>query len=139
MAYCTVADLSGRFGEAELIQLTASGQGPGAGVDSAVAALAIHDATAEIDGYLARRYTLPLTAPGANLVRIACDIARYRLYEDAAPDTVRQRYEQAIRYLERVAGGGLDLGLPEESQSPAGGTPEAVFTADTPVFGRNAL
>lgn len=139
MSYCTQADLVGRFGEAELIQLTTGDQDPGAVIDSAVVALAIQDADAEIDGYLARRYTLPLTESAANLTRIACDIARYRLYENEPTKTVIDRYKLALEYLRDVASGKVNVG-PGPGPGPIDiGFGEAVMTASTPVFSREAL
>lgn len=117
MAYATQADLVTRFGEDELIQLT---DRAGAGVpDATIVGRALADAEAEMDGYLAARYALPMaTVPGV-LVRIACDIARYRLWEDRASDEVRRRYEDARRILESIAKGTVSLGLPAVSAAPA--------------------
>jgi len=117
MPYATQADLEARFGVDELIQLT---DRAGTGVpDAAIVARALSDAAAEIDSYLASRYALPLSPVPAVLARIACDIARYRLWEDRASDEVRRRYEDARRLLESIAKGTVSLGLPEENAAPA--------------------
>lgn len=66
----------------------------------------------------------------------ACDIARYRLYDDASlPEDhpVRKRYEAAMRFIERVASGvevigKAPLGTPGLADSVA---PDRVFTRDT--------
>lgn len=107
MTYCTLSDLTTRFGEEEITQLTDRGM-TGA-VDTSVSDKAIADADAEIDGYLAGRYTLPLAYIPSNLTRIACDIARYLLYENAATQIVIDRHEAASRYLEMVGKGTIDL------------------------------
>lgn len=110
MAYATLADLIARFGEEEITQRT---DRVNAGTpDAAIAARALDDASAEIDGYLATRYQLPLPTVPAMLARIACDIARYRLWEDLASPEVRQRYEDARRLLESISRGVVSLGLP---------------------------
>jgi len=117
MTYATQADLEDRFGVDELTQLT---DRVGAGVpDAAIVARALADADAEIDGYLASRYALPLATVPPMLARIACDIARYRLWEDRASEEVRLRYEDARRMLESIAKGMVSLGLPEASAAPA--------------------
>jgi phage gp36-like protein len=117
MPYATQADLEARFGADELTQLT---DRVGAGVpDAAIVARALADADAEIDGYLASRYALPLATVPPVLVRIACDIARYRLWEDRASEEVRRRYEDARRMLESIARGQVSLGLPAASSAPA--------------------
>ncbi|MCK4099992.1 phage protein Gp36 family protein, partial [Acinetobacter radioresistens] len=38
----------------------------------------------------------------SNLNRMACDIARYRLYYQQPTEEVRNRYKDAIKFLERV-------------------------------------
>ncbi len=110
MTYATQADLETRFGADEVLQLVdRDGDGE---ADEGVVAGALAEAAAEIDAYLAGRYPLPLaTTPGV-LARLACDIARYRLYIDVAPEEVRKRYEDARRLLEGIAAGRVSLGLP---------------------------
>lgn len=105
--YCTQQDMIDRFGEEELIQLTdRDGEGV---VDSNVLDRAIADAAAEIDGYLATRYKLPLAETHPALPRLATDIARYLLYDDAATDKVQERYDKAIAFLRDVARGTVSL------------------------------
>jgi phage gp36-like protein len=103
MAYCTQQNLVDRFGEPELIQLT---DRTNAGVvDTTVLGQAIADADAEIDSYLRARYPLPLLSVPAGLTRVACDIARYEMYDVAAPELVEKRFEQAIQFLKDIATG----------------------------------
>jgi len=117
MTYATQADLEARFGADELTQLT---DRIGSGLpDASIIARALADADAEIDGYLASRYALPLAIVPTALARIACDIARYRLWEDRASEEVRRRYEDARRLMESIAKGMVSLGLPEASAAPA--------------------
>jgi len=122
MPYAAVADLIARYGEDELIQLT-DRTGAGA-VDTAIAQRALDDAAAEIDGYLAVRHALPIASVPPLLARIACDIARYRLWDDRASEEVRARYEDARRVLEALAAGRVTLGV-TPPQAPAGPTPSA--------------
>jgi phage gp36-like protein len=119
MAYATQADLADRFGADELAQLT---DRAGAGVpDATVVARALADADAEIDAYLGTRYALPLPAVPSVIARLACDIARFRLWEDRASDEVRRRYEDARRLLDAIARGQVSLGLPAAQQPSAEG------------------
>lgn len=114
MTYATVTDLIDRYGEQELIQLTdRNGAGP---YDATVVARALADADSEIDGYLAARYTLPLATTPAAITRVACDLARYRLFGDHMTEVVRTRYEDAVRLLQGVAKGSVTLGLPATTQ-----------------------
>lgn len=140
MIYATVADLVARFGELELVQLTDMENIPPSIIDVRRVETKIGDACAFIDGYVGQVYRLPLagcvkpiTAPGANpeyvappvLVRIACDLARYYLHDDLAPENeVYRRYKAAVRELEVIAAGGAQLAC------PWGGSPGVLLGAD---------
>lgn len=113
--YAQIADLVTRYGQAEIEQLTDRLNPPAGVIDAAVADRALADADAEIDAYLRVRYTLPLAAVPEVVRRIACDIARYRLWEDRASDEVRRRYEDAVRVLEALAAGRVSLGLAQSA------------------------
>lgn len=140
MSYCGKQDLIDRFGEDELIQLTdrpdpETGTVTGAIVD-AVLNQAIGDADAEINGWLAGRYQLPLATAPEVLRRIGCDIARYNLHGNSVPDPVRRRYEDAVKFLVQVGKGAVSLGI-----NPAGqaGSDRALpeMQSSTGVFGRD--
>lgn len=137
MAYATAADMQARYGLDELVART-DRNATGA-VDTTVLNRALSDADAEIDGYLAARYRLPLPTVPPMLARIACDIARYRLWEDMASDEVRRRYEDARRLLEALSRGTVSLGLPAslpDSQKP-GLSMAAAKSGPAPVFSRD--
>ena len=102
MGYCTQQNLIDRFGEAEITQL--ADRDRDGEIDSAVIDGAIGDATAEIDGRLSAVLVLPAVAPD-ELVFRACDIARFRLYDDRATEAVRKRYYDAVAWLKDVAAG----------------------------------
>lgn len=64
--------------------------------------IALQDSSEEIDGYIGGRYSLPLANVPSNLNRIACDIARYRLYFEQPTEHVTKLYDDAIAFLKRV-------------------------------------
>lgn len=148
MNYATVADLVARFGELELVQLTDLENIPPSVIDVARVDTKIGDACAFIDGYVGQVYRLPLagcakpvTVPGASpdtvappvLVRITCDLARYYLHDDLAPENeVYRRYKAAVRELEAIAAGGAQLAC------PWGGSPGALIGADAQSGGNEA-
>ena len=107
MTYATQSDMVERFGADELAQRT--NRVDGLTIDTVVLGRALADADAEIDGYLATRYTLPLSSTPAVLVRLAADLARYQLCGDKVPDSVRQRYVDAVVVLKRLATGDVQL------------------------------
>lgn len=133
MAYALTADLVARYGEEELIQLT-DRLGDGV-MDAAVIDQALADAGAVIDGYLAGRYTLPLSPVPHILVGYACDLARERLYKDAAPEVVVKRADDARRFLALAGQGRISLGPQPEPTSDG----VIQFTVGQKVFAREEL
>ena len=105
--YCTLNDLIERFGETELIQLTDE-QNTGA-LNTASVNQAIADASNEIDSYLIGRYQLPLVTVPEFVKGYACDMARYRLWDDGALEQVTIRYRTAIKYWRDISTGALRL------------------------------
>lgn len=109
--YAIEADLVARFGD-EIENLKTMLPSQSSVQD------AIQDATEEINGHIGGRYPLPLPNVPSNLKRMACDIARYRLYFQQPTEEVRKRYEDAIAFLKRVADNKahLQIQLPETNQ-----------------------
>ena len=136
MTYATQADLVERFGFEEVAQRT--NRFDGRSIDEAVLARALADAGAEIDAYLVRRYALPLASTPGLLVRLCADLARYQLCGDKVPDSVRQRYVDAVAVLKRLATG--EVQLAGVAAVPAAGAGAAV-AARTPArrFGPEQL
>lgn len=142
MQYATVQDLIDRFGERELIQLTDSEAI--AEVQPAKAQRALDDAQAYADGFVGRIYRLPLAGcskpapvPGnpsavdfvvpPQLMRICCDVARYYLYDNLAPEhEVYLRFKGAERELQAIAEGKTLLSC------PWGGQPGLQLAGDAP-------
>ncbi|MBL4797642.1 MAG: DUF1320 domain-containing protein [Oleispira sp.] len=105
--YCTVDGLIERFGESELLQLSDE-QNTGV-LNTVVIDKAITDASNEIDSFLIGRYELPLTEVPSFVEGYACDMARYRLWDDGALDQVTARYKTAIKYWRDISTGVLRL------------------------------
>jgi phage gp36-like protein len=69
-----------------------------------------------VDGYLARRYTLPLAAPVPKVLTVwARAIVRYRLHKNLRDDDrsnpIVRDYRDAVKFLEQVADGKFSLGV----------------------------
>lgn len=126
MSYATISDMQARYGDDEIAQL--------GGASDIAQALA--DAAALIDGHLAGRYTLPLSSVPPVLRAVACDLARERLYKDAAPEVVSKRGDEARRFLAALADGRITLGIqpaPEAAGGIAWITPGRVMRTDMTV------
>lgn len=132
MGYIVLQDLLDAGRERELIQLTdLVGTGT---IDTAIVDNAIALASGVIDNYLARRYSVPITSPTEAVKGWAEAIALHYLYRDQPTDTVRQRYEDALRELRDIAAGRADLaGIPTAvtAGAPDYAAPGRVFTAGT--------
>jgi len=137
MPYATVADLLARLGEARLVQLTDLHDPPLGLVDEAVAQKALDDAAAEIDGYLAGRYVLPLATMPAVLRVHAVTLAVYRLLRDAVGEVEREEYKAVRQYLERVAEGRVAL-FPPNTAPAVPGAGSVLFSPGGKVMGREA-
>ena len=94
--YATEADMVKRFAN-DIEELKLMHADAAASINEA-----LQDAAEEINGYIGGRYPLPLPNVPSNLNRMACDIARYRLYYQQPTEEVRNRYKDAIKFLERV-------------------------------------
>lgn len=139
MTYAVKQDLIDRFGEKELRELTDRTNRPPTTIDDTVIGRALADATALIDGYIAKKYSLPLVTVPDILVKVAADIARYFLHGKAADkdSPVTTAYNQAVAWLKDVAKGLVELDDGGEIPEPAGGgaiktsAPDRVFTRDS--------
>lgn len=141
MNYATVQDMIDRYGEPEMIQLTDPDI---VAVLAPKAQRALDDAQAFADSFVGRVYRLPLAGctkpapvPGdlgavqqvapPQLTRVVCDVARYYLYSDLAPEhEVYLRYKAAERELMQIAEGKSVLSC------PWGGVPGALVAGDAP-------
>ena len=86
---------------------------------------------------------MPLS-PVPDIVRAYCaDLAVYELYsrsQGGMPEDRRERYRDAIRFLERVAAGTISLGAQDPDGSPAGSeAPEMAHSNPGRTFRRRTL
>lgn len=110
MAYATPEQFVKTFSEREAVSLTderRTGQ-----VDNDKLAFALERASNVIDGYLVGRYKTPWRDTPGILVGYCCDITRYQLASDyrLLSEEIRLRYDDAIKFLEKVAAGKINLG-----------------------------
>lgn len=137
--YATVEDFVARIGEVEAVELTDREEiGE---INRAVLDTALSDSASQIDGYLSGRYRLPLMTVPQNLVRICCDLARYRLCgvsHTPITEEIESRYKLCIKELESISKGVVSLGV-EELNSTLAEEDNTVqfFNAGNRIFERN--
>ncbi len=122
MSYCTVTDLIQRYG-AEVAQWADRDQD--GTPDPELIAAATADVDAEIDAYLAARYTLPLSTVPTVVVRIACALVRERLAlalgaRMDSVDPIRSESDAARRLLQSIGSGRASIGVPNPAQTTDG-------------------
>lgn len=89
--------------------------------------IAITDADAEIDGYLAKRYSTPMEPVPKIINKFSKDIAVYNLVsrkgidENDREKTVLNRYNAAIKFLILVSEGKVELGVSTNSDAASRG------------------
>ncbi len=106
----------------------------------------IIDASAEIDGYLNKRYSTPLSAVPNVISKICKDIALYNLFlrigirQGSPEESYYNQYKQDIKYLENVAKGLIDIGINNQNSSNTYSS-NGVFkvASNNRVFSRNSL
>lgn len=139
MAYSTKSDIEKKLPPKQLIQL--SDDNDDLLPDTGVIDEAITGADDEINGYVALRYTVPLS-PVPGLIRtMSINIAIKNLHDRRGieRDTVKENYKHAINQLQKIAEGKMTLGdtpgpaetesgIPASSTTPDDGR---TFTKDT--------
>lgn len=106
---------------------------------------AIADADGEIDGYLAKRYPVPLRSVPKIINKCSKDIAVYNLFarigiqEGGEENIVRERYQQSIRYLTMISEGKASLNL-DSGGSGSGSAPGTFAMTSSPrLFSRESM
>ncbi|MFN0156894.1 MAG: gp436 family protein [Bacteroidota bacterium] len=139
MAYCTQSDILTEISEKELAELTSEVDGH---IDAAVVTQMIDNADAEIDGYVGKKYSVPLASPIPKLIK-TCSIRMtvYNLYARRAArlgginEVIEQNYKNSVKMLENISKGLLSLGVDPPPAAPSTGQPK--FETGTDVANRD--
>jgi len=108
-------------------------------IDSAIA-----DADGEIDGYLAKRYAVPVSPIPKIINKCSKDIAVYNLWarigidENTDQKTYLNRYNSAIKFLTLVAEGKVSIGMPSDDTSTAAASGFSI-KSNHRLFNRDSL
>lgn len=106
--YATPSDVIRELSEDAARQLTSDTLG--GEIDTAKIQAALNDATALIDGQLARRYAVPLSVVPDVIRGICVELAIYELYKRRGKTkTAQPRYDKAMALLGDIASGRLNL------------------------------
>jgi len=98
-------------------------------------AQALSDASALMDSFIEAGYALPLSVVPSVLKQHAYTLAFYYLNDELATEQPRQRYKDALHWLEAVKNGELPLVVDSDNQAPdSADLPQ--MQAEASVFGR---
>lgn len=141
MAYSTQADLQDRVSDKDLIDLTTETDPDPYVPDADIISKAIDAADEEIDSYVGTRFQTPLSPTPPRIKGLSCDIAHYNLYsrrpEIEVPETVKDRYKSAVKWLEKLSKGTVTPGdFPEPTKSEHVG---GQVSQNTRVFTRTTM
>lgn len=128
MVYATKQQMIDQYGEDDMIDLTDRADPPVGEINDTVLDQALVNASAVIDGYIGRRYNLPLASVPALLVPVCLKIVFYNLHRGRHTDEVRKEYEDAVSVLNKISSGDvvLDVGGKEPASAPAQVVTDAV-------------
>ena len=99
---------------------------------------------AEIDGYLAKRYAVPLSPAPKVINKFSKDIAVYNLFsrigidESTDQKTYLNRYNAAIKFFELVADGKVSIGTEADDPASAAATGFSA-KSNTRLFTRGSM
>lgn len=105
--YVNADDYIRRYGERETKLLTAENAGDD--IDSAKVEEALDAAEEEANGYIGRRYEIPLESPPKFVRGIVQVLARYNLYKNNRPETVIDDAKVARAQLSDIGKGTLTI------------------------------
>lgn len=134
--YATPDDMLERYSKLTLIKLTNKEDDFSVNdIDLTVLTAALNTASSMIDGYLAVRYTLPLTTESPMLVQCCCVITRYNLESGKATDQAVEQYKAAVKWLQDVSKGVVQIGPGTDGETPEG-TDTALMESAGSVWAR---
>ena len=136
--YCTLDDIRASLPEVRLVELTDDlSPNPSGSVNLGIVDQAIQGAGILIDGYIGRRYTLPLSVVPPLLGKLAVDLAVYDLYrrrnELNISEGMQLTYRNAIAMLKGIADGSVSIGLDPADEGKDSGL-DAVFESPRTLF-----
>ncbi|NEX47605.1 gp436 family protein [Pseudotabrizicola algicola] len=112
MSYASIAEFKAGIPGRDLVALTDLGVDASGEVDDDRIQAALDDASAEIDSYIAKAVTVPLS-PVPRILKVICrDLALHRLYVNIghSMEARKSLRDDAIGYLKSVARGDASLG-----------------------------
>ncbi len=135
MPYANLQDLTDRYGEPLLIDLTDRAEVPTGSVDTDVVDRALADTDAVIDGYLAARYALPMASVPTIITDLALQIAIYKLHIFEPGEKIGNDYKAALAMLKEIGAGVIQLQVAGIETPGTGGSGARTTDRERPMTG----
>lgn len=138
--YLSVADYVARYGEQEAVRLTSEAQPPAR--DDVKIERAIEDAEEVVEGYVSRRYPLPLPEVPRVLVTWVATLTREALHKTAPTQAVKDAADRTRQQLREVAQGLFKLLVDDGTEAETvGGEQLSMTSGDRPeeTISRSAM
>ena len=137
MPYCTLVELTERYGQSLLVSLTDRADPPANAVDASVVDRAIEDADNLIDGYLAARYQLPLSSVPGLVNTASLAIAIYNLHTFQASEKIEADYKDTLRRLKEISTGIVTLEVAGVEPQSSGSSGVKITDRERPLTAAN--
>lgn len=152
--YCTVEEIKGsvkfelvEFATSDYIKQEATEEEKLEEMENIIAG-AIEDASAEINGYLLKKYSINQLKKSRVINKFCKDITAYNILsrsgndENSRENNYYSRYKNAIKFLESVAKGSIELPIDNsnnEEQEARNFNIGIKINSSKKIFGRNSL
>lgn len=133
MAYTSLAQLTDRYSRGALVKLTDRADVATGLVDADVIDRALADADAQIDGYLAVRYEMPLATTPPLIADLAQVITFWKLHTYDPDAKVKTDYENALRMLRDISAGTLRIQAAGVELTGTGGSGVQITDRERPL------
>lgn len=130
MTYATLDQLVDRYGLDLLVRTTDRADDPTGVVDADTVARVLAATDGVINGYLRRKYALPLPEVPDPLPDLAQSIAIYKLHRFEPDPKIDKEYKAAIATLAQIADGTITLSIPETGAAPASPKSTSIIYSD---------
>ncbi|MDX8354354.1 DUF1320 domain-containing protein [Cognatiyoonia sp. IB215182] len=137
MPYATLDQLIDRYGTPVLINLTDRAEIPAGVINQAVIDRVLADTDAVIDGYLEKRYALPVTDVPPMLADIGQAIAIYKLHVFQPDQKIEDEYREAMRMLREIADGRITLTIAGKPAAGSGSSGARLTDRERPLTEQN--
>tara|TARA_R110002094_G_scaffold160396_6_gene145795 strand:- start:3255 stop:3683 length:429 start_codon:yes stop_codon:yes gene_type:complete len=137
MHYASLSQLTAKYGARMLVALTDRADVGTGEIDTDVIDEALGDTDAVINGYLAKRYALPMVTVPPQIEAIAKAIAIHKLHIAEPDPKIDKDFNSAMQMLKDIAQGTVLLDVEGKAPEGTGGTGARMTDRERPFTAAN--